>query len=100
MAHPVYVLLPEGVEWTGIAGTTAQRPGQVRWYLRQRMPMASTQTAVLVDEGRSSEELRQRVELVARAATALGGMAVDASTQLPIDPDRVELGDTDRVAAR
>ena len=48
MALPLYVLLPDGVEWTDVPGTVAQAPKPVRWYLRQHMVEAATQTAVLV----------------------------------------------------
>jgi hypothetical protein len=84
MSYPVYVLLPEGVEWTAVAGTTAQKAAPVRWYLRQSMPEATTQTAVLV-EG-ADAELEHHVTLVARQAETLGGIAVDAMTQTVIDP--------------
>ena len=84
MAVPVYVLLSDGVEWTEVPGTTAQRPAPVRWYLRQHMVDAATQTAVLV--AGEDAELEQRIAEVARHAQELGGMAIDAGTQQVIEP--------------
>jgi hypothetical protein len=84
MAHPVYVLLPDGVEWSEVPGTTAQRPAQVRWYLRQAMPTAKVQVAVLVSG--DEHEAAERIAQVARTAEQLGGIAIDASTQDVIDP--------------
>lgn len=84
MAHPVYVLLPDGVEWTEVPGTTAQSAKPVRWYLRQSMPLATTQVGVLVDGDEGA--LESRMADVARHAQELGGIAVDASTQQVIDP--------------
>jgi hypothetical protein len=89
MAHPAYVLLPDGVEWTAVPGTSAQAPRPVRWYLRQSMPMATTQTGVLVDD--TDDQLARRLAAVARRAQELGGVAVDASTQQVIDPDAVHV---------
>jgi len=83
MAHPLYVLLPDGVEWTEVPGTTAQRPAPVRWYLRQSMPMATTQTAVLVD---GDEESVTTIAAVAAHAEKLGGIVVDAVDQQVIEP--------------
>jgi hypothetical protein len=83
MAYPVYVLLPADVEWSEVPGTTAQAPAPIRWYLRRWMPAAATQVAVLVEgEGAQRDE---RIVQVASAATDLGGMAIDATTQLPVD---------------
>ncbi len=84
MALPLYVLLPDGVEWTEVPGTTAQAPKPVRWYLRQHMVEAATQTGVLVDTGET--EPAERVAEVARRAQQLGGMVIDAGTQEVIDP--------------
>jgi hypothetical protein len=84
MAYPVYVLLPEGVEWTAVPGTTAQKAAPVRWYLRQSMPEAATQTAVLASG--EDAELEYQVTQVARQAELLGGIAMDAMTQTVIDP--------------
>ena len=84
MALPLYVLLPDGVEWTAISGTTAQTPKPVRWYLRQHMVEAATQTGVLVDTG--EPDPAARVAEVARRAQELGGMVIDAGTQEVIDP--------------
>jgi hypothetical protein len=50
------------------------------------MPTATTQTAVLVDEG---DEISERVALVARTAIELGGITVDARTQDVVDPESV-----------
>lgn len=83
MAYPVYVLLPEDVAWTPVPGTTAQSPTTVRWYLRRQMPDAATQMGVLVEgEG---DELTGRLVAVAARAAELGGIAIDASTQEPVD---------------
>lgn len=84
MAYPLYVLLPDGASWNEVPGTDSQGAAPVRWYLRQTMPTAATQTAVLVPgEG---VELEQLVTDVAVQADQLGGVAVDARTQLVIDP--------------
>lgn len=90
MADPVYVLLPESVEWTAVPGTDAQRPGPVRWYLRQHMLDAATQTAVLVSG--DDEQRASRAQQVAARARDLGGMAIDASTQQPIEPSAHAVG--------
>ena len=79
MALPLYVLLPDGVEWTDVPGTVAQAPKPVRWYLRQHMVEAATQTAVLVS-GDEDDKGPRIAEVVARAAQ-LGGMVIDAGTQ-------------------
>lgn len=84
MAFPVYVLLPKDVEWTAVPGSTAQAPAPVRWYLRQHMPEAVTQTAVLIAE--DERVLEHRIAAVAHRAIELGGMAIDAQTQERIDP--------------
>lgn len=84
MAYPLYILLPDGASWTEVPGTDSQGAAPVRWYLRQTMPTATTQTAVLVPgEG---IELQQLVTSVAAQAEQLGGVAIDARTQLAIDP--------------
>jgi hypothetical protein len=83
MSLPLYVLLPDGVEWSPVPGTVAQSSGPVRWYLRQHMVDAATQTAVLV-EG-DEEEQRRRVGEVAARAQELGGMTIDAGTQATIE---------------
>lgn len=83
MSLPVYVLLADGVEWTEVAGTTAQAPKPVRWYLRQSMPTATTQVAVLVDEVDHAERVMAEV---ARRAADLDGIAIDARTQQVIAP--------------
>ena len=74
MTHPVYVLLPDGVEWTAVPGTTSQTPRPIRWYLRTMLPSAATQVAVLVADDAA-------IDQVVTAAEALGGIAVDAATQ-------------------
>jgi hypothetical protein len=84
MALPLYVLLPDGVEWTELAGTTAQAPKPVRWYLRQHMVEAATQTGVLVDT--DEPDPAARVDQVARRAQELGGMVIDAGTQEVVEP--------------
>lgn len=84
MAHPVYVLLPDGVEWPGVPATTAQGPAPVRWYLRQSMPTATTQVAVLVPGDEAERE--QRIARVVRCAQELGGVALDGATQQVIEP--------------
>lgn len=86
MAHPVYVLLPDGVDWTAVPGTTAQAAKPVRWYLRQQLPHATTQTAVLVD---GDDESPQTLAAIATRAQELGGVAVDAMTQDVLDADGV-----------
>jgi len=80
----VYVLLAEGVQWTAVPGTTAQRPAPVRWYLRQSMPTAATQTVVLIEV--SDDDLDRCIAEVARCAESLGGVALDGPTQQVIDP--------------
>lgn len=85
MAYPVYVLLHDDVEWTAVPGTVAQKPAPVRWYLRQSMPTATCQVAVLVDDADDATMDRMIAE-VARTAEALGGVAVDGHTQDRIDP--------------
>lgn len=84
MAHPVYVLLSEGREWSPLAGTTSQSPAAVRWYLRQSMPEAATQTVVLV-EG-DEIEVAQRIALVVARAEELGGVVIDGPTQQLLEP--------------
>lgn len=83
MSHPLYVLLPEGADWSDLAGTTAQRPAPVRWYLRQQMPDAVTSVAVLVDEGADRDLV---ISQVADRAQELGGVTVDAATQQIVEP--------------
>lgn len=82
MSHPVYVLLPADVEWSPVPGTTAQRPAPVRWYLRAEMPLASTQTAVLVTD---DADIGAGMSAVAQRAAELGGIAIDGATQERID---------------
>ncbi len=84
MAHPVHVLLADGVDWIEVPGTTAQRPQPVRWYLRQAMLEASTQTAVLV--AGSEHEQAERIAAVVQQAADLGGVTVDAMTQEQLVP--------------
>lgn len=84
MSHPVYVLLPDGVDWPPVPDTAAQASAPVRWYLRQLMPEAATQTAVLIPGERAERD--RRIADVAQRAGDLGGMAVDGHTQQPIDP--------------
>ncbi|MCW2924373.1 MAG: hypothetical protein JWM98_1777 [Thermoleophilia bacterium] len=91
MAYPVYVLLPDGAEWTEVPGTRAQSPGSVRWYLRQSMPRAATQVAVMV--AGEDAELARRIDEVVQQAEALGGVAVDGPTQ-----ERIEHGASSPVA--
>lgn len=88
MNHPLYVLLPADVDWTPVAGTTAQAPRPIRWYLRQHMPDATQQVAVLV-EGDSSSRHAVRAAQVLERATALGGVVVDAQTQLLLDVEQL-----------
>jgi hypothetical protein len=76
MSLPLYVLLPDGAEWSEVPGTTAQTPKPVRWYLRQQMVDAATQPAVLVDEGDAARAIGAVVE----RAHELGGVVVDAGT--------------------
>ena len=83
MAHPLYVLLPDGVDWTAVPGTTAQAARPIRWYLRQQMPEAATQTAVLVDGAEEDGHARVIAQVVEHAAS-LGGVVVDAQTQEPV----------------
>jgi hypothetical protein len=80
MALPLYVLLPDGVDWIEVPGTTAQVPRPIRWYLRQQMVDAATQTGVLVGE----EDTSTAIDAVIEQATALGGVVVDAGTQEPM----------------
>ena len=84
MALPLYVLLPDGVEWTEVPGTTAQASKPVRWYLRQHMVEAATQTGVLVNT--NEPDPTRCVSQVARRAQELGGMVIDAGTQEVVDP--------------
>ena len=84
MALPLYVLLPDGVEWTAVPGTVAQAPKPVRWYLRQHMVDAVTQVGVLVST--DTPDPRQCAALVAQRAQQLGGMAIDAGTQQVVEP--------------
>jgi hypothetical protein len=56
----------------------------VRWYLRQHMVEAATQTGVLVDTDEPDPE--RCVAEVARRAQQLGGMVIDAGTQEVVDP--------------
>lgn len=84
MALPLYVLLPDGVEWSDVPGTVAQAPKPVRWYLRQHMVEATTQTAVLVS-GDEDDKGPRVAEVVARAKQ-LGGMVIDAGTQDVVEP--------------
>jgi len=84
MALPLYVLLPDGVEWTAVPGTVAQAPKPVRWYLRQHMVDAVTQVGVLVST--DTPDPRQVAALVAQRAQQLGGMAIDAGTQQVVEP--------------
>lgn len=87
MAYPVYVLLPAGVEWTDVQGTTTQKASPVRWYLRQWMPEAATQTAVLATgDGSDLEEMLWSIDETARE---LGGVTIDCRTQMPLDPASV-----------
>lgn len=93
MAIPVYVLLPEGVDWNPVPGTDAQAPRPVRWYLRQSLPQASVQVGVLVSgEG---GQLTERLEQVIRHAEMLGGIAIDAGTQEPLEQHLRDLVSTD-----
>jgi hypothetical protein len=85
MALPLYVLLPDGVEWTEVPGTVAQTPRPVRWYLRQHMVGAATQVGVLVSGDDEQAQARCIAEVAARAKQ-LGGMVVDAGTQEPVEP--------------
>lgn len=87
MAIPLYVLLPDGVEWKPMSGTLDQRPVPVRWYLRQSMLLATTQTAVLIpsDEQHEDEDTRISIAEVVEMAHSLGGVVIDARTQQPID---------------
>lgn len=87
MAHPVYVLLPDGAEWPGVPATTMQGPAPVRWYLRQSMPSATTQVVVLVPG--TDAEVAERLASVVRRAHQLGGVAIDGTTQELIDPETV-----------
>lgn len=83
MTHPLYVLLPADVEWPAVAGTSAQAPKPIRWYLRQHMAEAAHSVVVLVP----SDPLEQSryVDAVLEQADRLGGVVVDASTQEPFD---------------
>lgn len=81
MSLPLYVLLPDGVDWVEVPGTTAQAPKPIRWYLRQHMPEATVQTAVLVDEDDAARSIGEVVE----QAHGLGGIVVDAGTQAVVD---------------
>lgn len=84
MAHPVYVLLPDGVEWTDVEGVRAQKPSPIRWYLRTAMPEATTQVGMLVNG--DDDAVARRIREAAEMAEALGGVAVDAKTQERIAP--------------
>ena len=81
MSLPLYVLLPDGAEWTEVPGTTAQTSSQVRWYLRQHVPEATTQTAVLVGE----DDAARSIGAVVERAHELGGIVVDAGTQQVVE---------------
>lgn len=85
MTHPLYVLLPADVEWPAVAGTSAQAPKPVRWYLRQHMVDAASSVAVLV-AGDDAEQASS-IEVVVRQAEQLGGVVVDAATQQLVDLD-------------
>lgn len=87
MAHPVYVLLSEGHEWTPLAGTTSQPPASVRWYLRQSMPQAATQTVVLVEGDET--ECAARIAQVVQRAEELGGVVIDGPTQQRLEPGTI-----------
>jgi hypothetical protein len=90
MAIPVYVLLPtETTEWAAVPGTSAQAPKPVRWYLRQAMPEATTQVGLLV-AGEGSE-LADRLDQVVIQAQQLGGLAIDAGSQEPLEAHVHEL---------
>lgn len=78
MAHPVYVLLPEDTQWVDMPETSAQTPKPIRWYLRQKLPTATTQIGILVSDG---PDLSLMLAQIARKAQMLGGMAIDATTQ-------------------
>lgn len=84
MALPLYVLLPDGVEWTEVPGTVAQAPKPVRWYLRQHMLDAATQTGVLVSG--DEDDKGPRIARVVAQAKQLGGMVIDAGTQDVVEP--------------
>ena len=84
MALPLYVLLPDGVEWTEVPGTVAQQPKPVRWYLRQHMVEAATQVGVLVST--ATVDPQHCVAAVAERARQLGGMVIDAGTQQVVEP--------------
>ena len=81
MALPLDVLLPDGVDWSPVSGTMAQVPRPIRWYLRQHMPEASTQVAVLVGE----DDASGRIDEVVEHARQLGGIVVDAGTQQVVE---------------
>jgi hypothetical protein len=81
MSLPLYVLLPDGVEWSEVPGTTAQAAKPIRWYLRQQMPEATTQTAVLVGE----DDAARSIGAVVEQAHELGGVVVDAGTQAVVE---------------
>ena len=83
MAYPVYVLLPAGVEWTDVQDTTTQKASPVRWYLRQWMAEAATQTAVLASSQRGN--LDDVLARIAEQAEELGGVTIDCRTQMPLD---------------
>jgi hypothetical protein len=81
MALPLYVLLPDGVDWTEVPGTTSQMPRPVRWYLRQHNVDATTQVGVLVGE----QDAARAIGLVVERAHELGGVVVDAGTQQVVE---------------
>ena len=88
MNHPLYVLLPADVEWTPVAGTTTQAPRPIRWYLRQHMPEATHQVAVLV-AGDSPSAHAMRAADVLEHATRRGGVVGDAETQQLLDVEQL-----------
>lgn len=87
MTHPLYVLLPAQVEWSAVAGTSAQAPKPIRWYLRQHMAAATHSVAVLVpSEGAGQARC---IDAVLEQADRLGGVVVDAATQQPFDREQL-----------
>jgi hypothetical protein len=89
MTHPLYVLLPADTDWPAVAGTSAQSPAEIRWYLRQHMPDATRSVAVLVPDIPTSRA--RRLAAVLAQADRLGAVVVDAETQLPLDRERLHL---------
>lgn len=87
MAYPVYVLLPANVDWIDVKGTSTQKAAPVRWYLRQWMPEAVTQTAVLASSAEG--DLENILWAIDEQARALGGVTIDCRTQMPLDPASV-----------